>query len=79
MKIWLDDIRNAPPGFDLCVKNAFYLNRMIENGEVDYISFDHDLGDDDGKNLMEILIPGLPKSLMITFAMDGVGSQENLL
>jgi hypothetical protein len=50
MRIWLDDIRPMPKGFDLWVRNAFYLKKLIKEGQVDYISFDHDLGDEDDYN-----------------------------
>ena len=45
MRIWLDDIRDMPDGFDLWVKNPYYLLEMIYKYEpITYISFDHDLG-----------------------------------
>jgi hypothetical protein len=43
-RVWLDDIRKMPEGFDIAVKNAYFLIGMITSGCVDYISFDHDLG-----------------------------------
>jgi len=52
MKIWLDDQindmscpnRHTPEGF-IGVDNAEEAIKMIESGNVEYISFDHDLGD----------------------------------
>ena len=45
MKIWLDDIRSMPEGFDIWCKTAEHAISMIAMAKVDYISFDHDLGD----------------------------------
>lgn len=44
MKIFLDDLRSCPKGFELCrtVKEAVAL---LKTGKVTLISFDHDLGD----------------------------------
>lgn len=52
MKIWLDDqindkdcpARHTPEGF-VGIDNADEAIKLIESGDVDYISFDHDLGD----------------------------------
>lgn len=44
MRVWLDDERPMPEGFDLWVKNAYYLLPLIRQNEVSFISFDHDLG-----------------------------------
>jgi len=43
MRIWLDDIRPAPPGHVHCTtaRDACYL---ISTNKVEFISFDHDLG-----------------------------------
>ena len=46
MKLWLDDLREMPPGFDLHVKTAAAAIIFLETGEVTKISFDHDLGPD---------------------------------
>ena len=43
MFIFLDDIRIPPPGAILC-RTAEEAMKLLETGEVDYISFDHDLG-----------------------------------
>lgn len=49
MRIWLDDIREMPGGFDLWVKNPYYMLRMLREHEpITYISFDHDLGCGEG-------------------------------
>jgi hypothetical protein len=44
IRIWLDDIRSMPEGFDIHAKNAYYTIGLILSGNMDYISFDHDLG-----------------------------------
>jgi hypothetical protein len=45
MRIWLDDIRPMPDGFDYWATSAIEIIPRLKNGECDYISFDHDLGD----------------------------------
>lgn len=47
MKIWLDDVRPAPPGW-FWVKEAETLISFLAYGVhlVDHISLDHDLGED---------------------------------
>lgn len=54
MKIWLDDLCNdkdtdrfTPEGFIGC-QTALQACRLIKTGQVTYISFDHDLGNDQG-------------------------------
>lgn len=44
MRIWLDDERPMPPGYDVHVKNSNYMYTLIDMGLVTSISFDHDLG-----------------------------------
>ena len=49
MKIWLDDIRNAPPGW----VRAFTPEQVIgllQLGKVTALALDHDLGLDDGES-----------------------------
>ena len=48
MNLWLDDIRPMPEGFDYWAKTAQDTIFMIDYGNVEYISFDHDLGCSDG-------------------------------
>jgi len=47
MKIWLDDIRPMPEGYDRWAKTAGEAIVMIclFGDEIEFISFDHDLGD----------------------------------
>jgi len=44
MRVWLDDVRVMPEGFDVWVNNATSCIDLIETGMVTHISFDHDLG-----------------------------------
>lgn len=46
MKVWLDDVREAEPGW-VWVKTPEAAIELLESGRVAAISFDHDLGFDD--------------------------------
>jgi hypothetical protein len=46
MKIWLDDIRPMPDGFDIHVMKASEAISYLKAGNVELISLDHDLGDE---------------------------------
>lgn len=48
LKMWLDDERSMPEGFDLHVKTAKEAIDMIRKGGVSMVSLDHDLGDGNG-------------------------------
>lgn len=50
MKVWLDDIRVMPEGFDVHVKTAEAAIELLAGGRVTLISLDHDLGDENPKN-----------------------------
>lgn len=43
MKLWIDDIREAPVGW-IWAKNFIEAVEHIVTGEVEEVSFDHDLG-----------------------------------
>lgn len=45
VRVWLDDERPMPEGYDVHVKTASEAIEMIRRGEVSEISLDHDLGD----------------------------------
>lgn len=47
MRVWLDDIRVMPPGFDKHVFSAYELIELIKDGQVSRVSLDHDLGPED--------------------------------
>ena len=44
MRIWLDDVRPMPNGFDFWAKNYYEMMGLLISGNVTHISFDHDLG-----------------------------------
>lgn len=44
MRIWLDDEREIPRGYDVWVKDAAWAKKLISEGAVTFISLDHDLG-----------------------------------
>jgi len=48
MKVWLDDLRPAPDKTWTAVTTPHDAIKLLETGEVDLISFDHDLGIEDG-------------------------------
>lgn len=47
MRIWLDDVREPPAGSDfIWCRTMKAARRLFDTRMVDFISFDHDLGDD---------------------------------
>lgn len=50
MKVWLDDIRNPPDESWVWAKNVWYVIGLLITGNVEHISFDHDLGWDNTKD-----------------------------
>lgn len=48
MKIYLDDVREAPLGWVLVEKPVTVINMMLKH-DVTHLSLDHDLGDDEGR------------------------------
>ena len=44
MRVWLDDIRPMPEGFDVHVKTFDEAKKLLLAGKVTKMSFDHDLG-----------------------------------
>lgn len=45
MRVWLDDVRPMPSGFDIHCRTAKEARAALASGKVTFISFDHDLGD----------------------------------
>lgn len=45
MRVYLDDERLMPEGFDIHVKTAEEAIKLIDTGQVTKISLDHDLGE----------------------------------
>lgn len=48
MRVWLDDTREMPEGFDVWCKTANECLEVVNQGGVTFLSFDHDLGEADG-------------------------------
>jgi hypothetical protein len=46
LRLWLDDRRRPPPGYDLWAKTAREAIAMLERHEIDHCSLDHDLADE---------------------------------
>ena len=44
MRVWLDDVRPPPKGYDIHVATARGAIGILRTGMVTFISFDHDLG-----------------------------------
>ena len=59
MKLWIDDVRPMPQGFDLIARTSAAALRIIEYNVITFISFDHDLGDDDTAYLVAAKIEEL--------------------
>lgn len=47
MKLYLDDIRPTPEGFDFRAYTSTDAIFYIDSFDIDFISFDHDLGSED--------------------------------
>lgn len=43
-RLWLDDKREMPEGYEIHATNAYFAIGAIIGGHVSHISFDHDLG-----------------------------------
>lgn len=46
MKLWLDDTRKPPWGYDLWAKTADECIEMLQRHEVKHVSLDHDLAEE---------------------------------
>lgn len=46
IKLWVDDLRAAPPGFNAHARTYAEAIRYLKSGRVVVISLDHDLGDE---------------------------------
>lgn len=51
MKLWLDDVRPMPPGYDRHVRTADEAIEALKGGQFDEVSLDHDLGEGCGTGL----------------------------
>jgi len=48
MKLWLDDVREMPSGYKFHAKTVDEAIDLLKNEQITFISFDYDLGDDNG-------------------------------
>lgn len=55
MRVWLDDVREAPPGWTR-VRWPDEAIALLRAGQVAEVSLDHDLGDDDRGTGYDVLI-----------------------
>jgi hypothetical protein len=47
MRLYLDDLRDVPPGFDAVARTAAQCLALLRIGRVTFLSLDHDLGTED--------------------------------
>jgi hypothetical protein len=50
LRLWLDDIRKPPWGYDLWARTAAQCIEMLQAGDVVHVSLDHDLADEHYSN-----------------------------
>lgn len=58
MRLWLDDVRPAPPGW-VWAHNYAQAATAVKSGKVTFISFDHDLGEEKSGYDLAVLIEEL--------------------
>jgi len=56
MRLWIDDIRPSPPGFEWHARTVAEALRIVQEGVVEFISFDHDLGPEPGETGYKIAL-----------------------
>lgn len=44
MRIWLDDVREMPSGYDVHCRTVREIQELLKTGQVEEASLDHDLG-----------------------------------
>jgi len=45
MNLWIDDVREPPPGYDAVARTYDDAYRLLQRYQYETVSFDHDLGD----------------------------------
>lgn len=56
MKVWLDDLRPLPPGYDVWALTYEDAVALIDTGKVTHMSFDNDLGQAlEGRHVIDYL------------------------
>jgi hypothetical protein len=82
VKLWLDDIREPPPGYNVWCRSFDEAAPYIIEGRVTHISFDHDLGDvlsgNDVAKLIEVLAHNrcVPRITWRVHSMNPVGRER---
>ncbi|MCM3109975.1 cyclic-phosphate processing receiver domain-containing protein [Lederbergia lenta] len=51
INLYVDDLRDCPSGFEIARSMEAAVN-LMNNNQINILSLDHDLGEDDGKNLL---------------------------
>jgi hypothetical protein len=82
--LWVDDIRPAPPGYNIHVKTAAEAIKILSSGNVTEISLDHDLGPPeagDGSQIAnwieaQAYSGSIPKLIWHIHSANPVGSQK---
>jgi len=81
-KLYLDNLRVTPEGFDRVYNYADFVEYITQNGLPDFISFDHDLGEDESgydcaKYLVEYCIEyNLPLPKFSVHSQNPVGKEN---
>ena len=81
-KLYLDDLRVTPEDFDRVYNYADFVEYITQNGLPDFISFDHDLGEDESgydcaKYLVEYCIEhNLPLPKFSVHSQNPVGKEN---
>jgi len=80
MKLWLDDMRPPPPGWEWA-KTVEDAQKALESGEVEWASLDHDLGFNQptGYDLVKWMMEKniWPRRMPVVHSMNPVG-RENM-
>ena len=56
MRLWLDDSRQMPEGYDIWARTASEAISIIDYGTVTHIAFDHHLGGDECGTGLEVAL-----------------------
>ena len=81
-KLYLDDLRVTPEGFDRVYNYTDFVEYITQNGLPNFISFDHDLGEDESgydcaKYLVEYCIEhNLPLPKFSVHSQNPVGKEN---
>lgn len=79
MKLWLDDIREMPAEFNVCVRTANEAIEILKTGKVTLVSLDHDLGTEETGYTVALFIEQsafegtIPQMELRVHSQNGVG------